>query len=391
MLTDDRAEFLEAVCSVDSRTVDGAEGTVRVAEMFAERLAPMGFDMEWIDASFSDEPRGKHLKAVRNPGAPTRVVLMGHTDTVLSPADAPFRREPRTGRACGAGVCDMKGGCVILLDAARTALAESPSVRDASLVVLLDCSEELSGPSFPELARETARGAAACLSFEPVCAGPNGELQVVVARKGVVRFGLTCFGRAAHAGNDHEIGVNAIRELARKIEQIEALTDYERGVSANVGCIRGGRVPNQVADEAFASFEARAFESDVLDGVCDAVKEICSAPTVRSPADGTATRLELTEHRSYPPWPQSDGTDGLARRYAALARERGSAATPARRGGGSDASHVAGLAPTLDGLGMIGGGMHAPNEWADATTLPLRARLAADLIVDICARRDPTR
>jgi glutamate carboxypeptidase len=383
----EQIKLLGAMCAIDSRTADGAAGTTQVAELLGEQLGEqlgaMGFALEWISPFADEGPRGKHLKAVRNPDAKKRLVLLGHTDTILSPKDVPFRLDAQKGKAYGSGVCDMKGGCLVLVEALKLALAEESAVRDACLVVLLNCCEEIASPSFRKLVRESAKGALACLCFEPSLAGPNGGHAVVIARKGIVRFHLSCLGRAAHAGNDHQIGVNAIRELARKIEQVESLTDYAGGVTANVGRISGGRVSNQVADEAFADFEVRAFDVDAIQRACDAAKKICSEPSVRSAADGTTTRLELHEDRAYPPWPQNSATDALAERYVKLAQKRGLAVTPVRRGGGSDASHAVGLAPALDGLGIFGGGMHSTTEWADIETLPLRTRVAADLIVNL--------
>lgn len=376
--------FLERLCAVDSRTIDGAAGATRVAEMIGERLRAMDFDLQWVEPDPSEGPRGRHLAACRNAGAAKRVVLIGHTDTILSPAEAPFRVDTQTRRIHGSGSNDMKGGCVLMLEAVALALREEPAVGQAGLVVLLNASEEIAGPSFQPVARREAAGAVACLGFEPAGTLVEGAHPVVVARKGVMRFDLRCHGRAAHAGNDHHLGVNAIREIARKVERLESLTDYAAGISVNVGRIGGGHVSNQVADRASAGFEARAFDKGLLDRTCEAIRAVCAEPTVRSAADGTPARLELHEHCSYPPWPPNAATDVLAERYVRLAARRGLTVKPVRRGGGADASVVAGLAPTLDGLGMLGGGMHSPQEWADLDAFAPRVRVAADLIVDLC-------
>lgn len=374
-------EWLESLCAVDSRTVAGAAGATRVSELLGERLQALGFALEWVDAAGAVPPRGRHLKAVRNPGAAVRLLLLGHADTVLSPAEVRFRVDHAEGRVYGSGVCDMKGGCVVLLEALRQALEEDARFRDAGVTVLFNAAEEYCEPSFRDLAREAARGARACLNFEPATLDAQGRPRIVVARKGVVRFNLRSMGRAAHAGNAHPAGVNAIRELARKIEQIEALTDYEREVTANVGRIQGGNVSNQVAAEAEALFEVRAFQEDRLQDVCAKVRALCEVSTVSSAADGTPTQLALQEHRSYPPWPESAATAALAQRYQAFAERRGGAPVQClRSGGGADSSHVADLTATLDGLGIRGGGMHTPGEWADLRTLPLQARLASDLL-----------
>jgi glutamate carboxypeptidase len=50
-------------------------------------------------------------------------------------------------------------------------------------------------------------------------------------------------------------------------------------------------------------------------------------------------------------------------------------------GGGSDGNFTAALGiPTLDGLGVVGGGAHADHEWVDIASLPERAALLAALI-----------
>lgn len=377
-------ELLEAICSIDSRTREGAAGTLRIGDILTEPLQAMGFKVEGIAPLPDENLHGRHLRATRQFSAPAPLVFIAHTDTALSPADVPFRVDRPAGRVYGSGVADMKGGCLILLEAIRIALAESEAVRQTGLVVLMNSAEELPGTSFALLAREAAQGATACLGFEPAPPGPAGTHGVVCARKGIARFDLACFGRAAHAGSDHRIGISAVRELARKIEHIEGLTDHAAQVSANVGRVSGGRVANQVPDEAFAEFEVRAFDTDLLQRACDAVERICAEPSVRSVADGQTTRLVLRGYRAYPPWPPREGSDRLARRYAELAARRGLTVTPVSSGGGADASHVADLAPSLDGLGILGGGMHSKAEWADLTTWPLRARIAADLIADLC-------
>ena len=56
-------------------------------------------------------------------------------------------------------------------------------------------------------------------------------------------------------------------------------------------------------------------------------------------------------------------------------------------GGASDGNLTAALGvPTLDGLGAVGGGAHADDEWASVSALPERAALVAALTLDLLAR-----
>jgi glutamate carboxypeptidase len=310
---------------------------------------------------------------------------MGHSDTVLGPADVPFRHDPATGRIQGAGVCDMKGGNVLLVEAVGKALERHAAVRDTELAVLFNCSEESAGPSFRQLVRPIAAGARACLNFEPARLGVDGRHLVVVGRKSSVRCRVTCRGRAAHAGNEHAAGINAVRQVARIVEQLESLTDYSRDLTVNVGAMHGGLVANQVPDEAHAVFGVRTFDPALLEDALARIRAICTTPTVRSARDGAPAQLTFEHYVSYPCWPQTAATLGLAKRYTALAEKHGIAVDTLCCGGAADANHVADLCPALDGLGIVGDDMHTHHEWADARSFEARTHAAADLIGELCA------
>jgi len=380
-------DFLQTICAIDSRTTDAPQGTVKVAQLFAERFAELGFEHQWSDPGPDEQPRGRHLIATRNPGATNRLIFIGHTDTVLSPQQAPLKFDPGADCCFGAGVNDMKGGCVVMLEAVRVALDQHQAVRNAELVVLLNCAEEIGSPSFATLARERAHGATACLGFEPWRLDDQGTPACVDHRKGVVRFILNCRGRAAHAGSNHAHGISAVRELTRKIEAMEQLTDEDRDITVNSGRGEGGLAVNQVPDTARAWIDIRAFDPAHLNETITRVRQLCAEPSVTSRADGATTTLELTDQPGFPAWPVMPATKPLAQRVLTLAQSHGLDATTVGSGGGADASHVADLAPTLDGLGIFGGDAHQPGEWADLATLPQRIAIAGELIADLCHRK----
>jgi len=70
--------------------------------------------------------------------------------------------------------------------------------------------------------------------------------------KGVARFEIFVHGVPAHAGTRPEDGRSAIRELGNIIQTLEAMNDIKRGVTVNVGVVRGGTKPNVIAEEAYA-------------------------------------------------------------------------------------------------------------------------------------------
>jgi len=77
-------------------------------------------------------------------------------------------------------------------------------------------------------------------------------------------------------------------------------------------------------------------------------------------------------------------TAGIAALYeiaVEIARDLGWRLDEAAVGGGSDGNFTAGLGiPTLDGLGGVGDGAHAPHEHIVISELPRRAALLAGLI-----------
>jgi len=102
-------ELLRDVCTIDSQTTTGAAGVTRVTESLGQNLVSLGFDLYWFDALPEEGSRGRHLMAIRNPEASTRIMLIGHSDTILPLAEAPYREDETTGRVYGSGVFDMKG------------------------------------------------------------------------------------------------------------------------------------------------------------------------------------------------------------------------------------------------------------------------------------------
>lgn len=380
-------DLLKSICDINSATEDGAAGTTEVSTVLGHELEQMGFELSWHEPWASEGKRGKHLIATRNTQADRHLILIGHSDTVLPAQSVPFKVDHAAGRLYGSGVCDMKGGDVLMLFAIRQALATSASVNDLGLVVTINCAEENASPSFPALVLPWAKKAIACLCFEPARPGAGKQQHFVTARKGSVRFNLTCHGKASHAGNSHQMGVSAIRELARKIEAIELLTDYSRDVTANVGMVQGGRVVNQIAAFAQANFELRAFDPQTLAELGEKAREICTGSTLSCPADGQPTRLEIEEVPGFPAWRTSSADEQLAGRYIQIAKSHGLDVAGVSSGGGSDASHLSGLTPIIDGLGILGGSMHNTDEWADMSTFETRMHIARDLIIQLAEKK----
>jgi glutamate carboxypeptidase len=272
--------------------------------------------------------------------------------------------------ATGPGVFDMKGGLVVGLYAvaALHALNLPPAHR---VVFLLNSDEEVgSGSSRPFIEKEADRSDAV-LVLEP-----SREGALVTARKGVGRFELEVQGLASHSGAAHERGVSAVEELAHQVLRLEGMTDYGRGTTVNVGTVQGGSKVNVRPAAAWANIDLRVMTGKEGQRMSKAILGL-------KPVHPGAT-LVVSGGINRPPWETSAGGDALFERARRVGHGLGMDLWPARTGGGSDGNFTAALGvPTLDGLGIIGNDAHALTEWVDLASLPRRAALLAELILDL--------
>src|SRR5947209_12887042 len=239
--------LLEALVNTDSGSYH-KPGVDAVGARLREFLESHGMAHDVMP----DERFGDALRASVGSGPNTTILLMGHRDTVFPRGEAsrrPFRIENE--RAYGPGVADMKPGLVMnaFVLAAFAKFGGAP----APLVGLFTGDEEIGSPFSRPLIEAEARRARAVFNAEP--GRPSGA--VVTRRKGGVFMQLAVTGKAAHSGANFEQGISAIEELARKITALHALTDIPRGITVNVGLVRGGQTVNTVAPNAACEVDLR--------------------------------------------------------------------------------------------------------------------------------------
>lgn len=262
----------------------------------------------------------------------------------------------------------MKAGIAQMMFA-LAALREIGGDLPRPVKVLLVSDEEGGSNSSRSITETLARQCAAVLVCEP--SGPGGALKT--ARKGVGSFTVKVTGQAAHSGLDFEKGQSAILELAHQIVAISQLNDPQSGTTLNVGVIRGGTRTNVVAAEAVAEVDLRIARK--ADGAIMERKIRQLRPVNRQ------CRLEIEGGINRPPLERTKQVVALFDVARNIAADLGFALDEIAVGGGSDGNFTAGIGvPTLDGLGAVGEGAHAPHESVVAAELPLRAALLAGLI-----------
>ncbi|MFI5937658.1 M20/M25/M40 family metallo-hydrolase [Actinoplanes sp. NPDC051494] len=321
---------------------------------------------------------------------PSRVLLLGHHDTVWpvgTLTSLPYG--VRGGILRGPGCVDMKAGLVLAFHALAELSDMVRSTDDLSdigravgdtidlggVTLLITCDEEIGSPTSRDLIEKEAAGCAAALVLEAAAAG--GALKT--GRKGVSRYRVLVHGRAAHAGLEPELGINATVELAHQILALAALAGPARGTTVTPTLLGAGTSQNTVPALGEVAVDVRvrdATEQRRVDAAVHALRPVLPG-----------ARLEIQGGPNRPPM-GPDATAALFERATGVAARLGlPAPTAAAVGGGSDGNFTAGIGvPTLDGLGAVGGGAHADDEHVIVGELPARAVLIAGLISDLLSR-----
>ena len=157
------------------------------------------------------------------------------------------------------------------------------------------------------------------------------------------------------------------RELAHVILALDALNDPQRGVSVNVGVIRGGSKPNVVAEEAYAEVDLR------VKSAADAEELMGKILGIKPKTEGVSVRI--TGELNRPPYEKGNAGAALYEHAKTLASEIGFELVDTFTGGGSDGNFTAPFTATLDGLGVDGQGAHTHFEQMYVSSIVPRVRL----------------
>jgi glutamate carboxypeptidase len=295
------------------------------------------------------------------------ILLLGHRDTVFPKGEVarrPFRIEGS--RAYGPGVADMKGGLVV--NAFVLAAFKRFGGAPAPLVGLITGDEEIGTPASRAIIERAARGARCVFNSEP--GRPSGN--VVTGRKGGMFLRVEVLGKAAHAGANFEKGISAIGELAHKIVAMHGLTDLARGVTVNVGLVRGGQSVNTTAPHAEGDIDVRYVNPDDRAAALAALQDIVTHATV----PGTTAKLHVLSE--FVPLVPTSASDTLFQAYCAAAADAGFNVNGEFSGGCADSGFTASVGcPTLCATGVVGGNAHTPEEYLEVDSLVPRAQALA--------------
>jgi glutamate carboxypeptidase len=298
------------------------------------------------------------------------ILIAGHLDTVHPVGTLEQLRWRREGNQCfGPGIFDMKGGNYLSLEAIRQ-LARASLVTPLPITVLFTPDEEVGTPSTRDLIEAEAGRQKYVLVPEP--ARPHNG--VVTGRYAIARFNLEAIGKPSHAGATLSSGRSAIREMARQILAIDAMTTED--CTFSVGIVHGGQWVNCVATNCRGEALSMAKRQADLDRGVERMLAL----------SGTANDVtfKVTRGVTRPVWEPNAATLALYDKARGVARQLGIELSHGSAGGGSDGNFTGAMGiPTLDGLGVRGADAHTLNEHIEVDSLAERGRLMAGLLATL--------
>lgn len=389
--TESDLALLEKLVAQNSGTRN-LEGVRKVNAMVAPEFAALGFETRWVPMDAVG--RAGHLIAThKGKRGTTRMLLIGHLDTVFEPG-SPFQTARREGTMLhGPGAADDKGGVVVML-AALKAMKAAGTLAGANIEVVLTGDEEAAGEPV-SLARAdliaAGKRADVALDFEGLVI-VDGQDYGSVARRSAGDYTITASGITAHSSGifSPEVGDGAVFELARIITAFREELP-EPNLTFNIGLVGGGATAALSGDEAqvtatgktniippvaVAKGDYRALTPEQVERVKAKMQAIVARHLPRTDA---AIRFK----DGYPPMAPTPGNQALLDRLNTINADLGLKSMPAldplKRGAG-DISFVAQYVDGLAGLGPSSSGDHTPEERVDLSSFPRQIKRAALLM-----------
>jgi glutamate carboxypeptidase len=351
---------LEKIININSYTKN-KKGVDEVGSIMSKWLEELGFKL----TTYEKEQIGNHLLFSSSKKSGKKILLLGHNDTVFPPNsfEGFFQDEKWV---YGPGVCDMKGGNIVALQALRNIFKENNEIYNIDFLLVSD--EETGSDDSKEITALLAPNYDYCFVFE--AAGAN--MEVVTQRKGVGTFTITIDGLAAHAGNHYDKGIDANLEASYKLQELVKLTNLELQTTVNVGKINGGIGANTISPKCELLLEIRYTSNDEKIRVLNALNKITNTSYV----SGTISTLSGSIQRDV--MQENEKQLELIKELETITNSK---ILTEKRGGVSDANIVASCGvTTLDGFGPFGDGDHTIKERALKSSFESRIELMTRIL-----------
>ena len=352
---------LESLVKINSFTTN-KRGVDQVGKQLRSWCEELGMEQH----RFTRELIGDHRLFSSAHVSGQKILIVGHLDTVFPPGQFETYRDDGEW-IYGPGVCDMKGGLIVALEALRNVYRANQKIQNIDFLCVSD--EETGSDDSNSVTSEFCSKYDYVMVFEAA----GAAMELVIGRKGVGTWTIDIEGQAAHAGNKYSEGVDANLEAAHKLQKLVAMTDLDQGSTVNVGKIQGGIGANTISPMASLTVEMRFTSGPERDRLLAGLNHVVTESTV----PGTVSRLSGRLQRDV-----MEPNDRQASFVEKIREISSLPITTECRGGGSDANITAASGiVTLDGFGPFGDGDHTIHERALKKSFVERISLVTDLFI----------
>ncbi|MDO5715525.1 MAG: M20 family metallopeptidase [Tissierellia bacterium] len=346
----------------------------RLADFLKKSFEKENFDCELIEVG---EYNGKTLigtlghERIEKP-----IIFSGHMDTVFKNGTfgtAPFKIE--NGKAYGPGCLDMKGGIVIALYVIKALKSIGYDDRPIKIIISGDEENGHFNSQGGEVILKEAKDGFCAFNMETGLV----DNSLCVGRKGRTGYEIITHGIGAHAGNDFTSGINAIEEMAYKVQELQRLTNLENGTTVSVSTIHGGTISNAIPSECKIELDVRFKNVSEMEKIKEEIESVCNKTYLKN----TITECNVTSHMG--PFETTPDVISFYNFCNRIAQEYGFEKMESKTlGGSSDASYInmAGT-PVLCSFGVKGEWNHTDREYALVDSLFERTKLIAAIILNL--------
>lgn len=362
--------FWEDICNTEGVAEDKS-----AIDAVADRITEFTDELNIFTERVPFENCGDFLIVDTNHTAENGVCFLAHMDTVHKKGAFGVPAVRREGdKLIGPGVIDCKGGIAVALLAMK-ALTEAGYGKNARLLLASDeeVSNRLGGETEMDVIKRAVSGFKAAFNCEVAKEG-----EVVVSRKGILRYRFVISGIAAHSGIDYFGGASAIKEAAHKIIKLESMS-REGGTTYNCGLIQGGGMVNIVPEKCEFTVDVRVKSREAMREAESVLTDLANQVFV----DGTKTELHFISRRE--PMIRNEETQKLFEHLDSVSQKYGfGKLTAVESGGGSDSAYtqLAGV-PSICAVGATGDYCHTVREYANISSLTERAKLLAAAVLEM--------
>ena len=347
------------------------KGVLAVQNKIKPWFEALGFKVSLVSNPEGESVSAPLLLAELKGEKPETITFIMHADTVFEPS-SPFQKAIMKSDSimAGPGTMDDKGGIVVVLKALEDFLTQQKTSK-YSLRILVSPNEEVGSIGWWKKFHEFSVNSWLVLGLEP----GHDDYGIVHGRKGNIWYEIKVKGKESHAGRDHKEGINACQILARKMVEIEKLTDYKKNITTSIGRIEGGQDKyNIVCGEAVGKLDVRVPDLAAYKMVTKKMEKILKDPQIT---------FSITDETL--PFNVNKASQPIIKKYLdSIYKVEGRKVTSHTSGGVGDVNHFSREGVIImDGLGPVGGGAHTENEFLDLKTIDTRAKILTNFLLSL--------